>query len=235
MKGRIKGIDVARALAVIGMIIVNFKVALGDKGSAWLQSIVQIFEGKAAATFVVLAGVGIALLTNSAYKSQDQNKLSTNRKRIVKRAIFLFVIGLSWMWIWPADILHFYGIYMLITLYFINKSSKLILIGASSLILVYPILILLFNYETGWNFTSFEYSNFWTVNGFIRNLMYNGFHPVIPWTAFMLFGLWYGRQDLRDVIFFEKVVKDKPACFYFHTAGIIWTYPFSIQRKSNIY
>jgi uncharacterized protein len=32
MNKRIIGIDVARALAVIGMIIVNFKVVFGEKG-----------------------------------------------------------------------------------------------------------------------------------------------------------------------------------------------------------
>ena len=33
MKKRIIGIDVARALAVIGMIIVNFKIVLGENGN----------------------------------------------------------------------------------------------------------------------------------------------------------------------------------------------------------
>mgnify|MGYP001954854642 CR=1 FL=1 len=39
---------------------------------------------------------------------------------------------------------------------------------------------------------------------FFRNLFFNGFHPVIPWSAFMLFGLWYGRQDLYDDRFLKK-------------------------------
>ena len=68
MNKRIIGIDVARALAVIGMIIVNFKTVFGSNGSEWLKSIVSIFDGKAAATFVVLAGVGLALMTNSAIR-----------------------------------------------------------------------------------------------------------------------------------------------------------------------
>ena len=52
---RIIGIDVARALAVIGMIIVNFKVVFGDSGSNWVKSFASVFDEKAAATFVVLA------------------------------------------------------------------------------------------------------------------------------------------------------------------------------------
>lgn len=204
MNKRIIGIDVARALAVIGMIIVNFKVVFGQVGDGWLKTFASLFDGKAAATFVVLAGIGLSLMTNSALRNKDQEKLRTAQKRIVKRAIFLFIVGLSYLWIWPADILHFYGVYMLLTLFFISKQNKHILIGSISLILLYPILILFFDYETGWNFSTLEYTDFWSFSGFFRNLFYNGFHPVIPWTAFMLFGLWYGRQNLRDNGFIKK-------------------------------
>ena len=107
MKDRIIGIDVARALAVIGMIIVNFKVVFGDNGLVWVKSFASVFDGKAAATFVVLAGVGLALMTNSALRNNDRQKLKTARKRIAKRALFLFSVGLSYIVIWPADILHF--------------------------------------------------------------------------------------------------------------------------------
>lgn len=204
MKKRIVGIDVARALAVIGMIIVNFKVVFGENGDSWLKSFAHLFNGKAAATFVVLAGIGLALMTNSALQNRDQEKLRTVRKKIFKRAIFLFGVGLSYIWIWPADILHFYGIYMLVTLPWIIRPTRQILMASIGLILFYPIMIILFDYETGWNFATLEYLDFWTVIGFFRNLFYNGFHPVVPWSAFMLFGLWYGRQNLHDNSFLKK-------------------------------
>ncbi|MBT8244691.1 MAG: DUF418 domain-containing protein [Winogradskyella sp.] len=204
MKGRIIGIDITRALAVIGMIIVNFKVVLGENGLSWVKSFASAFDGKAAATFVVLAGVGIALMTNSALKNKDSQKLKTARIRIVKRALFLFIVGLSYIVIWPADILHFYGIYMLVILLLLKSNEKTILISAIALILFYPLLIGFWNYETGWNFDTLDYLDFWTVNGFFRNLFFNGFHPVIPWTAFMLFGFWFGKQDLKSDRFIKK-------------------------------
>lgn len=95
MKNRIIGIDVARAIAVIGMIVVNFKIVFGNNGASWLKSLASIFDGKAAATFVVLAGVGIALMTNSALLNKNNKKLDKARKRIVKRAIFLFTIRVN--------------------------------------------------------------------------------------------------------------------------------------------
>jgi uncharacterized membrane protein YeiB len=204
MNKRIIGIDVARALAVIGMIIVNFKVVFGENGLSWVKSFASIFDGKAAATFVVLAGVGLALMTNSAIKNKDQNKLKIARRRILKRALFLFIVGISYVAIWPADILHFYGIYMAITILLLTSKERTLIATAITLIVAFPILMTFWNYETGWDFTTLDYHGFWTVKGFMRNLFFNGFHPVIPWTAFMLFGYWFGKQDLHNDKFIKK-------------------------------
>jgi len=201
---RIVGVDLARALAIIGMIIVNFKSVFGEEGSDLLKSIAGIFDGKAAATFVVLAGVGLAFMSNRAVRENNLGKLRTARHRILKRAVFLFVIGLSYLVLWPADILHFYGIYMLLALPFIGRTDKSMLLAAAGLIFSYPLLLLAFDYDAGWDFTTLEYLDFWTLSGFFRNLLYNGFHPVLPWAAFLLFGLWFGRQDLQHTAFLKK-------------------------------
>ena len=204
MKKRIIGIDVARALAVMGMIVVNFKIVIGENGLSWVKSFAGIFDGKAAATFVVLAGVGLALMTNSAIKNNEKSKLKIVRNKILKRALFLFIIGISYITILPADILHFYGIYMLIIILLLTSKERTIIISAISLIIVFPMLLPFWNYEIGWNFETLEYQGFWTINGFIRNLFFNGFHPVIPWTSFMLFGYWFGKQDLNNDKFIKK-------------------------------
>lgn len=204
MKERIIGIDVARAFAVIGMIIVNFKVVFGENGANWIKFFANVFEGKAAATFVVLSGVGIALMTNSALKNNDSQRLKIVRVRIIKRALFLFIVGLSYIVIWPADILHFYGIYMLVLLFLLSSKEKTILISIIALILLYPLFLNFVNYENGWNFDTLNYLDFWTFHGFFRNLFLNGFHPVIPWASFMLFGFLFGKQNLQDNRFLKK-------------------------------
>jgi uncharacterized protein len=195
---------VARALAVFGMIIVNFKIVFGDDGNEWIKKIAGVFDGKAAATFVVLAGVGIALMTKSALENHDLEKMKKAQSRLAKRAVFLFIAGLSYIVIWPADILHFYGIYMLVAIFLLKRSQKIILFSAILMVLIYPFLMIVLNYETGWDFSTLDYQDFWTIQGFFRNLFYNGFHPVIPWTAFMLVGLWFGRQNLNDDKFLKK-------------------------------
>ena len=40
-----------------------------------------------------------------------------------------------------------------------------------------------------------SYAGFWTPWGMIRHLFFNSFHPVFPWTAFLLAGMWLGWQD----------------------------------------
>ncbi|WP_417367165.1 DUF418 domain-containing protein [Flavobacterium beibuense] len=203
---RIIGIDLARALAVFGMIIVNFKVVLGGEGSSLLKTFVIILEGKAAATFVVLAGVGIALSTKKSIEFNNLEKLTSIKKRILKRAILLFVLGMSYITIWPADILHFYAVYMLITLLLLRSNNQTILLTGTALILVYPLLMIIWDFETGWDFQTLTYQALWSFKGFIRNLFYNGFHPVIPWSAFMVFGYWLGKQDLQNPNYVKKLL-----------------------------
>lgn len=224
---RIIGIDVARALAVIGMIIVNFKTVFGDEGNSFLKTIAGSFEGKAAATFVVLAGVGLAFMSNSAVRDRDREKLNKARWRIGKRALFLFIVGVSYLAIWPADILHFYGVYMLLTLALISASNKEVISAVQVIIFSYPFLMVAMDYDTGWDFDSLEYVDFWTIRGFLRNLFYNGFHPVIPWSAFMLFGLWFGRQNLRDDAFVKKsLIAGLAGSIFVHllSLGLLWLF-----------
>tara|TARA_R110001592_G_scaffold234658_2_gene492379 strand:+ start:115829 stop:116905 length:1077 start_codon:yes stop_codon:yes gene_type:complete len=214
MKTRIVGIDVARALAVIGMIIVNFKVVFGTEGSPWLKTLASIFDGKAAATFVVLAGLGIALLTKKARESKDTLKLALARKRILKRAFFLFVLGISYYLIWPADILHFYGLYLLLVLLFLKQRGKVIMGAALALIIAFPILLSFIDYEQGWDFSTLNYLDFWTLEGFARNLFVNGFHPVIPWAAFILVGYWFGQQDLQNPAYLKRMLLGSGLLFF---------------------
>jgi uncharacterized protein len=42
------------------------------------------------------------------------------------------------------------------------------------------------------------YRELWTPTGLLRNLCYDVFRSVVPWTGFVLFGMWLGRLNLRD-------------------------------------
>ncbi|WP_108869284.1 DUF418 domain-containing protein [Aquimarina aquimarini] len=206
MQKRIIGLDVARALAIFGMIIVNFKMVFGNHGNPLLDTFLGLLDGKAAATFVVLAGVGISLLTKRAIYQNDEEALNRNKNRLLKRALFLFLIGISYSIIWQADILHFYAIYILLAIFLIKSNPKTLVSIAIGMILLYPILMILWNYDSGWDYIKMEYTNLWTVKGFLKNLFFNGFHPVIPWSAFMIIGMWFGKMELNNTTIVIKTL-----------------------------
>lgn len=114
MKQRIIGFDLARAYGIFGMYIVNFNIVFGShKDQTLTGKFLSLFSGNSSTVFVILAGMGIALMTNrSEYSTAEKVNL---RNTILKRALFLFVGGLLLNFIWPADILHFYGCYMFIS------------------------------------------------------------------------------------------------------------------------
>jgi uncharacterized protein len=197
---RIEGFDLARGLAFLGMVYVNFRLAIAPEGSgpAWLAWLVSRLDGRAAATFVTLAGAGLSLLSRKARRSGDREALGAVRRRLRRRGAFLFVVGLAFWTIWPADILHYYGVYLAIGALLLDAPDRRLLALAAVLIITYPVLLVFGpDYSTGWDWTTLSYDGFWTPRGFLRNLLYNGFHPLIPWLAFLLFGMWLGRRDLR--------------------------------------
>jgi uncharacterized membrane protein YeiB len=199
MKQRIVGFDVARALAIFGMVIVNFKVAMSaNTGSPFLLNFAQLFEGRASALFVIIAGIGITFMSNKARLSNDNLSISKSRKSLIKRGLLLVFIGLLYTPIWEADILHFYGFYFMIAAVVIAIKDRALLVIATMIVLAFPLLMLLFNYEQNWNWATLSYENFWSLDGMIRHIVFNGFHPIFPWAAFLIFGMWLGRQDLSQ-------------------------------------
>ncbi|UII74777.1 DUF418 domain-containing protein [Flagellimonas sp. HMM57] len=211
-KERILGYDVARALAVFIMVIVNFNLVLAKTdNNHTLSKALNFLQGKGAALFVVLAGAGISLMIRNNLYDGNKTRLTNKKRLLFRRAAFLFVFGLLYTPIWPADILHFYGCYIAIGALLMTTRSFNLWLLIVSLIVVYPFLLDFVDYEKGWNWKTVEYLDFWSIGGFIRNLLVNGFHPVFPWVAFLFAGIWLGRQSLisngrRNVIFWSSLV-----------------------------
>ncbi|MCI5092124.1 DUF418 domain-containing protein [Phaeodactylibacter sp.] len=195
---RILGYDFARGIAIIGMIIVNFKTVMVAESDSILYQALDLFSGKAAALFVALAGVGMTLMYESAKRKNSPEKLTKVKSDLLKRALFLFVTGLSYYFIWPADILHYYGVYMTIGVLLLSASTRILQWISLLIPLGYMGLLIILDYEAGWDWSTLEYQDFFTPSGFLRHLFFNGFHPVFPWVAFLLTGIWVGRINLRD-------------------------------------
>ena len=207
MKQRVTGFDLARALAIFGMVIVNFKISMNaETGNLLLMSFSGIFEGRASALFVILAGVGVTFLTDKEREFGDGSFVLKKRLLLIKRGLLLIAIGLVYTPIWEADILHFYGFYFLIAAAIFTFIDKILLFISTIIMLIFPILMVFLNYEQNWNWSTLTYENFWSLDGMIRHIMFNGFHPVFPWAAFLIFGMWLGRQDLSQSLMRKKLL-----------------------------
>ena len=200
MKKRIIGYDLARALAVFGMVVVNFKIVMGAErgGPEWLATLAGLLDGRAAAVFVVLAGVGISLMTRTGRVAADAERLLRHRRTLHRRALFLFVVGLLYTPLWPADILHFYGVYIAVAAFLLAAPTRRLWASAVGLMLTFVALFIWLDYEAGWKWETLDYSDLWTPLGMLRHLLFNGFHPAFPWLAFLLVGMIIGRQDMGD-------------------------------------
>lgn len=190
-RNRLEGLDLARFLAFVSMVIVNFKIAMGaEGGSGVLNLLTTALEGRAAATFVVLAGIGLGL---AGLKGLDQTVSVT-----IKRALFLLVIGLLNVTIFDADILHYYAFYFLFGVFLLPLGTRTLFGVLVGLNIAFMAMILTLNYDAGWNWDDYTYTGFWTPLGFVRNLFFNGWHPVIPWLGFLLFGIILSRLSLGE-------------------------------------
>ncbi len=204
MYQRIIGFDLARTYAILGMYIVNFNIVFGNlKDNSWIGQFLLLFNGNSSTAFVMLSGMGLSLMTNRAYYSESNRKKV--RETVLKRATFLFVLGILLSLWWPADILHFYGGYMGLAAIILYADKKYYLGLALGSVLLFHLIAWWFPFSTGWNFEKLEYVDFWTLTGFFRNLFYNGWNPVFPWLAFFMVGMYLGRVEMNNNKFLCKV------------------------------
>jgi uncharacterized protein len=210
MKKRIIGFDLARAYAIFGMFIVNFNFCFGSfQNKTALGRFLNLFIGNSSAIFVILAGMGVSLMTNRT--GYDNKQKSSFKKIILKRSWFLFALGLLLYNWWPGDILHFYGGYMHIAAFLLFVPKKYYLWTAFAVLLIFHLLLLVIPIETGWDFNTFKYADFWTPVGFLRNTIYNGWNSIFPWLAYFMLGMWLGRLDwqrphTRKYLFLSGIV-----------------------------
>ena len=172
------------------MVVVNFRVVVApaDQTPRWIDVCVSSLEGRAAALFVMLAGIGLGL-------ASDRHGIGF-RRTLLKRAAFLMVIGLLNSLVFPADILHYYAVYFLIGAACIRLPAVALWALSAGIVLLFPMLLFIFDYEKHWDWSTLSYEGFWTFDGFVRNLLYNGWHPAIPWSAFVLAGMAISRLRL---------------------------------------
>jgi uncharacterized protein len=199
---RITGYDLARALAILGMFVVHFALVLApleDADKGWGGAILHKLDGRAAATFVILAGIGVTLRSNrpDEQEAEPESRKRKARATLIKRGLFLLAIGFVNLIVWPGDILRVYGVSLMLAAFFIGAGPRTLWILILTFVLGFVALLLVIDYESNWKWETLEYANLWTRAGLVRNLFYDGFRSVFPWTGLLFLGMWVGRLDVR--------------------------------------
>jgi uncharacterized membrane protein YeiB len=184
---RIAGLDVARGLAVIGMMGAHLDLSedLSWSPSSW-QGLVY---GRSAALFAMLAGVSIALLSGGA-RPVSGGALVRARGRIMVRAAWVFLIGgLLELLGAPVDvILGVYAILFVLAVPFLRWAPRrLLLLAAVLAVLAPPASLLLSQVAVAAD-----------DEGAFASLVLTGSYPAIWWVVFVLVGLAVGRLHLTS-------------------------------------
>ncbi len=194
---RVHGYDFARAIAMIGMVFINFPIFLAATESGTLLTwFANVHAGRAAALFVTLAGAGVALMSRGA------NPWLV-RRTLLMRSLFLLALGSALLLVWRIDILHFYAFFLAMAALFLVTAPRWALLAwvagvtLTTLIVhvVWPDIAETLDVATAWGE---EGASYWSPLGLFQNVFVSGVHPALPWFAFIAGGVWIGRHDLTD-------------------------------------
>ncbi|HSI63730.1 MAG TPA: heparan-alpha-glucosaminide N-acetyltransferase domain-containing protein [Candidatus Saccharimonadia bacterium] len=195
---RLEGFDLARGLAIVGMTVVHFMLVMTQHAppALWSAHLLAVLDGRPAATFVMLAGIGVTFMAGKAAASGAPPAMLDGRLR--RRGLFLLACGFLNLTIWQGDILRVYGVSLFLAPWFIRQGSRGLLLSAAGFVFTFIVLLCTVSYDTYWDWSTMTYHHLWSVEGLVRNLFYDGFRSVFPWTGLLLFGVWLGRWNWRE-------------------------------------
>ncbi|WP_129337449.1 heparan-alpha-glucosaminide N-acetyltransferase domain-containing protein [Cellulomonas endophytica] len=182
---RLVGIDLARGVAVLGMVTAH----VGPDEGRVLPRLLEVADGRSAALFVVLAGVGLALLSGGDRPATGVD-LVRARVRVLARAALLVPLGalLALLGTPVVVILLTYGALFVVGAAALRlpRVALLVLAGAAALggpvlhALLAPLSDATGSPETLWD------------------VLVGPYYPAVVWVAYLLVGLALGRGDLRS-------------------------------------
>lgn len=218
------GVDVARAIALLGMFAAHV-VPTTDAFTGEATWVGEVFAGRSAALFAVMAGVGLALLTGGTSPRDSVTALRQERRIIATRAAVIIAIGLL-VSMWGsgvAVILVHYGVLFLLALPLLRLGARALAGMAAGWVLVAPVIYWYVQNVlrgrdvwgdgsagallTGGPITMDPPPRLWSSPGLadltdpslvFLDLTVTGYYPLLLWPAYLLAGMAIGRMPLRS-------------------------------------
>ena len=186
---RMPEIDVARALAIFGMIAAH--VASGPSSVSIMDpsTYPALVHGRPAVLFALLAGVSISLMTGRGERPASVDDVRGIRLKLIGRALAIFLIGLllEQLGTGIAVILTFYGVLYFVALPFVWAKTRSLVIGAACLGLIGPSLLAVIQHLLPKGNTSPTIG-----------LVLGGAYPLPVFWGILLLGMALGRLHLHS-------------------------------------
>lgn len=184
---RILGLDVARALAILGMAGAH----VGETPPLqWLDPTTwgDLVHGRSSLLFALLAGISIALMTGRS-AGPDPLMLPRIRLQLVGRGAAIFVIGLALEFLHTpiAVILTLYGLLYVAVIPVLTWKPWQLLCGAAALALLGPATIAVLSAVT------------LQPSGAGIAFVFSGSYSIVVWMALVLAGLAVGRLHVETL------------------------------------
>ena len=198
---RLIGVDVARAIAILGM----FASHVGpDPYAGGVDTLIQAVSGRASALFAFLAGVSLTLMSGRAALRGWGRPQAAVVTRVLIRAAALIPLGL-----WLGDrehgvlvILAFYGLYFLLAWPALWLSGRALVALAAGWALLGPVLSYMLRKSLDLGDIRYGSPGFrdWDGPGdLFETLFLTGSYPAITWMPFVLAGIAVGRLRLSEL------------------------------------
>lgn len=201
---RIVGIDVARAVAIVGMFAIHFNLAADGSRDVTEATVgggrslldLGFVAGPAAVSvgFVMVAGIGLALHGERAGRQRTV-------ARLLSRTLVLLPLGLALQELFPdgvSVILQNFAVLFFLAIWLEQRSDRTLLLVAGASILGGAVLHMVVEaaypaFVDG-DQTRLVASPWRTLHG----LLLTGPYPVVEFLGPFALGLWMGRRDLLD-------------------------------------
>ncbi len=199
---RLTGIDLARGIAVLGMIVVHTGMLAVSPG------VNAVFSGRSSILFAVLAGVSLALLSGGE-RVHVGARLGVDRVSIAVRGAILLVLGML-LAVVPSHVLVIlvtYAVLFVLALPVLAWSWQRLAGTALAWAIIAPIASFVLRAHVlpqtdtiGGTLTALDLLDPASLLAGLRMTFIDGTYPVLTWVPFLLLGLSVGRWgvDRRD-------------------------------------
>lgn len=192
---RLLGVDVARGIALIGMMSVHILPSLDRDGTA--SSAYQVAAGRASALFAVLAGLSLVLATRAR---GDDGSARGARRGVIARAVFVAGIGLvlGTLGTGVAVILVHYAALFAVAALFMGAGTRTLMITSAGWLLLSPVAGHLIRPRLAPGpRQSPSLLSLSHPNELVTGVLFTGYYPVLQWTGYLLVGMAVGRLALH--------------------------------------